>query len=175
MPQRLWGCDLHIAGHTHSLNRSMITETHEDHGLVDNSCDPSSVWPLNCAIEGVTKNLIVCHADSWILRYIRLPLALVGHVQFLQMATYDFPQQNHGRICHKYGQQTLNANISSSSGAGVNVDYGFECTVEIWNSMDTDICNIRLRTGWQNAPYFAEYLSHILSSSSNIARNKHSG
>ena len=41
-------------------------------------------------------------------------------------------------------KQTLNANISSSSGAGVNVDYGFEWTVEIWNSMDADICNIRL-------------------------------
>ena len=33
---------------------------------------------------------------------------------------------SHGRICHKYDQQTLNANISSSSGAGVNIDYGFE-------------------------------------------------
>ena len=41
-------------------------------------------------------------------------------------------------------KQTLNANISSSSGVGVNVDYGFEWTVEIWNSMDAGICNIRL-------------------------------
>ena len=39
--------------------------------------------------------------------------------------------------------------------------------------MDADICNIRLRTGWQNAPYFAEYLSHMLSSSFNIARYNH--
>ena len=103
MPQRLWGCDLHIAGHTHTLNRSMITETHEDHGLVDNSYDLSPVWPLNCAIEGVTKNLI-SHADPSISWYIRLPLALVGYVRFLQMAIYDFPQQTHGRISHKYGQ-----------------------------------------------------------------------
>ena len=41
-------------------------------------------------------------------------------------------------------KQTLNTNISSSSGAGVDVDYGFEWTLEIWNSMDADICNIRL-------------------------------
>ena len=36
-------------------------------------------------------------------------------------------------------KQTLNANISSSSGAGVSVDYGFEWTVGIWNSMDAAI------------------------------------
>ena len=66
----------------------MITEIHGDHGLVDNSYDLSPVCPLNCAIEGVTDNLIVCHADPRISRYIRLPLALVSHVRFLQMATY---------------------------------------------------------------------------------------
>ena len=119
----------------------MITETHEDHGLVDNSYDISPVWPLNCAIEGVTKNLIVSHADPWISRYIRSSLALVGHARFLQMATYDFPQVTVAYAINM-AKQTLNANISSSSGAGVNV--GFEWTVEIWNSMDADICNIRL-------------------------------
>ena len=84
-----------------------------------------------------------------------------------------FPNKLTAEYAINMAKQTLNANISPSSGAGVNVDYGFEWTVEIWNSMDADICNIRLRTGGQNAPYFAEYLSHMLSSSFNIARNNH--
>ena len=174
MPRRLWGCDLHIAGiHTRWTVLLEVMININDYRNTWRPYDHSPVWPLNCTIKGVTKNLNISHTDPWISSYIRLPLALVGHVRFLQLATYDFPQQTHGRICHKYGQQTLNANISSSSGAGVNVDYGFEWTEEIWNSMDADICNIRLRTGWQNAPYFAEYLSHMLSSSFNIARNNH--
>ena len=61
-----------------------------------------------------------------------------------ERARTGVPQQTHGRIAINMAKQTLNANISSSSEAGVNVDYGFEWTVEIWNSMDADICNIRL-------------------------------
>ena len=106
----------------------------------------SPVWPLNCAIEGVTKNLIVSHADPWISRYIRLPLALVGHVRFLQMATYDFPQQTHGRICHKYGQTNAQRQYQFIKRGRC------ECRLRIrMNCRDLeqhgcwyDICNIRL-------------------------------
>ena len=54
------------SGHTlveQSCLRSMITETHEDHGLVDSSYYLSPVWPLNRTIEGGTKNLNISRTD----------------------------------------------------------------------------------------------------------------
>lgn len=41
----------------------VVTETHEDHGLVDNSDGLSPVWPLNYTIEGGTKNSNISHTD----------------------------------------------------------------------------------------------------------------
>ena len=38
-------------------------------------------------------------------------------------------------------KQMPNANISSSSRADINVDYVYKRTVEVWSSMNADICN----------------------------------
>ena len=47
-------------------------------------------------------------------------------------------------VRHHMAKQTLNANINSPSGIYMNVDYVYGGAVEIWSSIDADICDVGL-------------------------------
>ena len=71
MSRRLWGCDPTEPVYTvveQSCLRSMITETQEDYGLVDNPYNLSLGWPLNSTIEGVPQNLNLFPYESMNLK-----------------------------------------------------------------------------------------------------------